>query len=81
MIRAVLVGWSDTDWKLYRQSRWMAEVRRTPEASSLPRRHFDIEESAFSGALEAWKRDEGGSDLEAALDLLRRLGALEITPS
>jgi hypothetical protein len=78
MIRAVLVGWSNADWKLYRQSQWMAEVRRTPEASVFPRHHFDIEESAFSRAIEAWKRDGACSSLEAGLELLSRLGALEI---
>ena len=74
MIRAVLVGWSNTDWRLYRQSQWMAEVRRTPEASALPRRHFDIEESAFSEALEVWRSDGAGSSLEAALVLLTARG-------
>jgi hypothetical protein len=80
MIRVVLVGWSNKDWRLYRQPQWMAEVRRTPEAASLPRCHFDLEDSAFSQALGAWDRDGAGLSLEAARGLLTRLGASEITP-
>jgi len=77
MVRVVLVGWSDGDWKLYRQPQWMAEVRRDPTASTLPRRHFDLEESAFQQALKAWDREGAGSSLQLALEFLGRLGGVE----
>jgi hypothetical protein len=80
MIRVVLVGWSENDWRLYRQPQWMAEARRTPEAASLPRRHFDLEDSAFSQAIEAWDRHGAGLNLEAARGRLTRLGASGVTP-
>jgi hypothetical protein len=80
MIRVVLVGRSDTDWRLYRQPQWMAEVRRSPDAALLPRRHYDIEDSAMEEALAIWDRVGSGSSLEAASGLLTRLGASEITP-
>ncbi len=79
MIRAVLVGWKDGDWRLFRQPQWMAEVRRAPEASTRPRRHFDIEEDAFGAVLEAWTVEDGGASLEAATGLLGRFGAVEVT--
>ena len=79
MVRAVLVGWADNDWRLYRQPQWMAEVRRSPEASSLPRRHFDVEETAFRQAVEAWEVERAGSTLSNSIALLERLGATEIS--
>jgi hypothetical protein len=78
MIRAVLVGWSDDDWRLYRQPQWMAEVRRSPEASALPRRHFDIEDGDYSRVLAAWAPGSTGSSLADALEVLGRFGAVEI---
>ena len=42
MIRIVLVGWAENDWRAFRQPQWMAQVRETAEAASLPRLHFDI---------------------------------------
>jgi hypothetical protein len=79
MTRAVLVGYSTTDWKLYRQPQWMAEVRRNPEGALLPKRYFDLEETAYRQALDRWA--EAGSSLEAAVGLLAQVGAIEITRS
>jgi hypothetical protein len=80
MVRAVLVGRSESSWELYRQPQWMAEVRRDPSASELPRRHFDLEETAFARALEIWGREAAGSSLDSALATLNELGAVEVGP-
>ncbi len=74
MIRIVLAGWADVDWRIYRQAQWMARVREAPEASTLPRLHFDIAEDAYKAALAGWD----GSSRAAAVGLLRGLGAVEI---
>ena len=74
MIRIALVGWGDTDWRSYRQPQWMAQVRQTPEATSLPRLHFDIDEESYVRALGEWD----GSSREAAVALLERQGAREV---
>jgi len=78
MIRAVLVGWTTENWRLYRQPQWMAEVRRNPEVTSLPRHHFDIGDDDFDFVLDAWTRKGAGTSLEAARTLLTRFGAVEI---
>ncbi len=78
MIRTVLVGWSVNDWKLYRQPQWMAEVRRSPEATRLPRHHFDVPEAAFPVIVEAWDIEGAKASLDAARGLLAKHGAVEI---
>ena len=76
MIRAVLVGYSATEWKLFRQPQWMAEVRRNPGSATFPKRYFDIEESGLRKAGEDWENQ--GSSIESALALLTSLGAVEV---
>ena len=78
MIRVVLAGWSDDDWRLLRQPQWMAEVRRSPEAAGLPRKHFDLPEAAFPAVLEAWDRQGARASLGAAIEHLGRFGAVEV---
>ena len=77
-MRIVLVGWSDGDWRLYRQPQWIGEVRRQPEAAARPRRHFDIEEDAFRSCLDAWQHDAAGASLQSALARLAHHGATEV---
>ncbi len=79
MIRAVLVGYSTTEWKLFRQPQWMAEVRRNPQDAGLPKRYFDIEETSYREVLDRWKADGVGSDLDLALKLLSQFGVSEVT--
>ncbi len=81
MTRAVLVGYSSTHWKLYRQPQWMAEVRRDPQAAMLPKRYFDLEEEAYRQAHDRWQDAGAGASLGAALELLGELGATEMTRS
>ena len=78
MIRVVLAGWKEDDWRIYRQSQWMGEVRRDPSAASLPRHQFDIGEDAYSTALADWERARAGASRETARDYLARFGAVEI---
>ena len=79
MIRAVLVGRADCDWRLYRQAQWMAEVRRSPEVTTLPRKHFDIPDDLFTPALDGWGREGAGASLSAATQHLGRHGAVEVS--
>jgi hypothetical protein len=81
MIRVVLVGYSETQWKLFRQPQWMAEVRRDPQASTLPKRYFDIEEAAYKQALDGWNNQNAGSHCVTAVEFLTKLGAIEIVRS
>ncbi len=81
MIRIVLVGLTATDWKLFRQPQWMAEVRREPQSASLPKRYFDINEDAYRQALDGWDTENAGSSCEAAVGFLDQLGATEIVRS
>ena len=74
MIRVVLAGWADDDWRPYRQPQWMAQVRQSPEAARLPRVHFDIAEAAYEAALAAWD----GTRRESAVAALTSRGAMEI---
>ena len=74
MIRIVLAGWADDDWRAYRQPQWMAQVRVAPEVASLPRLHFDIEEAAYTTALAGWD----GSSRAAAVEVVAGLGAVEV---
>lgn len=74
MIRIVLVGWAENDWRTYRQPQWMAQVRNSPEAATLPRFHFDIEEDAYQAVLSDWD----GSGHEPARNVLANRGAIEI---
>jgi len=74
MIRIVLAGWADDDWRVYRQPQWMAQVRDSPEAAILPRVHFDIDENAYKTAIAQWE----GTSREAALGVLTELGAEEV---
>ncbi len=78
MTRMVLVGWAEDDWRLDRQPQWMAEVRRSPEATRLPRHHFDLKEDVLAMVLESWAPDGAGTSLQAARERLARLGAVEI---
>jgi len=77
-MRIVLVGRSGADWRTYRQTRWIGEVRRDPAASALPRRHFDIEEDAYRACLDDWDRGGAGSGEAAAVACLARHGAVEV---
>jgi len=74
MIRIVLAVWSDGDWRVYRQTQWVAHLRRTPEAATRPRFYFEIDEAEYVAALAGWD----GSSRELALDLLERHGAREV---
>jgi hypothetical protein len=78
MIRIVLVSWGEDDWRIYRQSQWIGEVRRRPEAATRPRRHFDIAEGAFKVCLDEWAHAGAGASRQAALDCLDRHGAVEV---
>ena len=78
MTRTVLVGWAEDDWRLYRQPQWMAEVRRSPGATRLPRHHFDLGDEALAIALESWAREGAGTSFRAATGLLAKLGAAEV---
>ena len=78
MTRLVLVGWANHDWRIYRQQQWMAEVRRHPEATQFPRRHFDIEDSAFNVVQGLWSLDEAKTSEPAATALLASHGAIEV---
>ncbi len=81
MIRIVLVGWSDNDWRLYRQSLWIGQVRRQPQAARWPRHHFDIDEASYSSCLDGWERSGANASRQAALDRLAEYGAVEIPAS
>jgi hypothetical protein len=74
VIRIVLAGWADDEWRPYRQPQWMAQVRQSPESARLPRLHFDIDEDAYTSALAEWD----GSSREAAVALLLQFGAVEV---
>ncbi len=74
MIGIVLAGWADHDWRLYRQPQWMAQVREAPEATQLPRVHFDIAEDAYKGALAEWD----STSRDAAIEALTRRGAVQV---
>ena len=74
MIRIALVGWAENDWRTYRQSQWMAQVRNSPEAAGLPRLHFDIEDEQYKSAIAQWD----GSSRESALAILAGHEAVEI---
>jgi hypothetical protein len=78
MIRVVLVGWEQGDWRTYRQPQWIGEVRRDPAASGRPRLHFDIDEDAYKACLAEWGRSGAGASREAALAALARHGAAEV---
>jgi hypothetical protein len=80
MIRIVLVGWSENDWRILRQEQWMAEVRRDPSASGFSKAHFDIEEANYRALVEAWAREGLGSSRPMAVDQLARSGAVEVAP-
>lgn len=78
MIRAVLVGWAEDDWRIYRQTQWINQVRQRPEAASRPRHHFDVDEEAYKACLDEWTRAGAGSSRRTALDCLARHGAVEV---
>src|SRR4051812_10100165 len=80
MIRVVLVGWAEDDWRIYRQPQWIGQVRRSPEAATRPRHHFDVDEDAYKSCLTEWTRAGAGSSLPAARDCLARHGAVEVRP-
>ncbi len=77
-MRMVLVGWSQGDWRIYRQPQWIGEVRRDPAAVALPRRHFDVDEPAYLACLEEWKQGTAAASLPQALATLARHGAVEV---
>ena len=81
MIRAVLVGYSESRWQLFRQPQWMAEVRRNPQSATLPKRYFDIDEAAYRQVIDDWEPQGAGSSVETALEILGRFGASEVTRS
>jgi hypothetical protein len=80
MIRIVLVGWSEKDWRIFRQEQWMAEVRREPSAAGLTRIHFDIDEGEYRTLVDTWAREAHGSNRRTAVDRLARSGAVEVAP-
>jgi hypothetical protein len=81
LIRVVLVGWAEDDWRLYRQPQWIGQIRRQPEASARPRRHFDVDEDSYKACLDEWTPAGAGSSRQSALDCLARHGAVEVRPS
>jgi hypothetical protein len=78
MIRVVLVGWREGDWRIYRQPQWIGQVRRQPEAAVRPRLHFDIDEDAYKTCLDEWAHAGAGTSRQSALDCLARHGAIEV---
>ena len=78
MIRAVLVGPFDGGWRLYRQQQWMAEVRRDPTAADRPRHYFDVEETAYTQALDALGHSEADPPDLDPFAILERLGAIAV---
>jgi hypothetical protein len=78
MIRVVLVGWGEDDWRIYRQTQWIGQVRRQPEATARPRRHFDIDEASYTACLDEWAHDGAGTSQQSALECLSRHGAVEV---
>ena len=77
-MRIVLVGWEDQDWRIYRQPQWMGELRAHPEAASMPRRHFDIEEEVYRDLLDRWGPGGLGASPESAASALHAAGAVEV---
>lgn len=81
-MRAVLVEWSEADWRLFRQERWMGAVRAHPEAAGRPKRYFDLDDDAFARCLGGWNQSAAGVSLESALERLREHAARRVrTPS
>ncbi len=80
MIRVVLVGWSEGDWRISRQEQWMAEVRLDPASTTLPRAHFDIDEDAYRRLLDSWDAEGPGRSRPVAIGALANSGAIEVTP-
>ena len=78
MIRIVLAGRSERDWRTYRQEQWMAEVRRDPSAAGWPRSHHDVEEDAYRELIGTWTLEGHASSRTSALDRLARAGAIEV---
>ncbi|HEX8201116.1 MAG TPA: hypothetical protein VF590_11555 [Isosphaeraceae bacterium] len=78
MLRVVLVGWAEDDWRIYRQLQWIGQVRRRPDAATRPRRHFDIAEEAYQACRDEWTQGAAGASAGAALDCLARHGAVEV---
>ncbi len=77
-IRIMLVGHAGNDWRLYRQPQWIGEVRRLPGRASLPRRAYDIEESAYNTCRSAWTDSGPGASEAKARAELARHGAVEV---
>lgn len=78
MIRIVLVGWADDDWRVFRQAQWMGQVRETPEAASKPRLFFDIDEAAYAQARGEFERSTARLGRAEAIACLVGLGATEV---
>ncbi len=79
-MRVVLVEIAERKWRLFRQERWMGELRARPEAGLQPRRYFDIEAEAFSLCMAGWNRSGASRSLEAALERLRLHAAQPVQP-
>lgn len=80
MIRVVLVGRSESDWRISRQEQWMAEVRRNPASTSHPRSHFDIAEESYRRLVDSWVVEGAALSRSAAVEALFRAGAVEVAP-
>jgi hypothetical protein len=80
MIRVLLAGWSEGDWRSYRQEQWMAEVRRDPGASGLPRVYFDIPEGDYRAVVRRWRAEGRAFDRAAAIDAMKQAGGVEVLP-
>ncbi|RLT12199.1 MAG: hypothetical protein DWI24_06240 [Planctomycetota bacterium] len=78
MIRALLVRNSTGDWRLYRQSQWMSEIRRNLEAAGCLKVHFDIEEPGFLTLLNS-PEHRAGFDAERLAGMIQDLGGKLIT--
>ncbi len=81
MIRIVLAGLSDDNWRIFRQTQWMGEVRKSPELATCPRLHFDIDEPAYEDLVRDWVAIGAGASRQAAVARLLAALAVEVRRS
>lgn len=77
LIRALVVLSPDQTWHVFRQSQWMAHLRRDISAANWPKLHFDISENDFLSMLQAlaeWQK----TPPEEINRVLERFGAVTI---
>lgn len=77
LIRAVVALAPDQNWQIYRQSQWMALLRRDFSAATWLKIHVDIDEQNYQIMLQArhqWQSTPPG-EIKSVLD---RFGAVTI---